>query len=126
MSRLEPDKNPHRLYRDKDHAIVAGVCAGIANYFGFNRKAVRIIFCFSFLFVWPVFIYLLLAILIPKKPEALYTSPEQENFWRGVSNAPSDIFGELRLRFRDQELRLQRMERYVTSREYEFDRELNS
>ena len=126
MSRLEPAKNPHKLYRDKENAMVAGVCAGIANYFGFNRCAVRVIFGFSMIFVWPVFIYLLLAILIPKKPEALYTSPEQENFWRGVSNAPSDIFGELRLRFRDQELRLQRMERYVTSREFEIDRELNA
>ena len=34
--------NPHRLYRDRDHAVLAGVCAGIAEYFGLNRKGVRI------------------------------------------------------------------------------------
>ena len=32
-------KNPHRLYRDKENAMIAGVCAGIAEYAGFNRKA---------------------------------------------------------------------------------------
>ncbi len=124
MSRLAPRKNPHRLYRDKQNGILAGVCAGLAHYFGFNRTAIRVVFGFSFLFIWPIVIYIILALTIPARPESLYESQEQENFWRGVSNAPRDIFGELRHRSRDLEMRLQRMEAYITSREFEIDREL--
>ena len=55
---------------------------------------------------------------------SLYQTQEQAEFWRGVSNAPSDVFGSLRHRFRELNLRLERMEAYVTSREFSIDREL--
>jgi len=38
MSDLYERKNPHRLYRDKDNAMLAGVCAGLASYFGLSLK----------------------------------------------------------------------------------------
>jgi len=41
-----------------------------------------------------------------------------------VSNAPSDVFGAMRHRFRELNVRLEKMEAYVTSREFEIDREL--
>ena len=41
MSDFYKHKNPHRLFRDKENAVLAGVCAGIADYFGFNRKGVQ-------------------------------------------------------------------------------------
>lgn len=34
----------HRLYRDENHKLLGGVCAGIANYFGIDRLVVRILF----------------------------------------------------------------------------------
>jgi phage shock protein C len=68
--------------------------------------------------------YIVLAIVLPVKPANLYETPEQAEFWRGVSNAPSDVFGSLRHRFRELSLRLERMEAYVTSKEFEIDREL--
>ena len=43
-------KNPHRLFRDKENAMLAGVCAGIADYFGFNRKGTRVVVALLFLF----------------------------------------------------------------------------
>ena len=61
---------------------------------------------------------------IPVKPADLYESEEQAVFWRGVSNAPSDVFGALSHRFRELNLRLEKMEAFVTSKEFEFDREL--
>jgi len=126
MSDLYERKNPHRLYRDKDHAIVAGVCAGLANYFGLNRKGLRLILAVSTLFFFPFVVpaYIVLAIILPTKPEDLYKDESQEKFWRGVSMAPSDVFSNLSHRFRELDLRLQKMEAYVTSREFEMDREL--
>lgn len=128
MSELYKRKNPHRLFRDKENAMLAGVCAGIAEYFGFNRKGVRLatvlVMLFPPFFAFVVVSYLVLAIVLPVKPGNLYASTEQADFWRGVSNAPSDLFGSLSHRFRELNLRLEKMEAFVTSREFEIDREL--
>ena len=125
MSRRRHRDNPHRLYRDKENARIAGVCAGIADYFGFNLTAIRLLTAFSMLFFWPIIIYVLLAFLLPVKPAELYENVEKADFWREVSIAPSDLFGELRHRFRDLELRLRSMEAFVTSKEFEIDHELS-
>ena len=37
-----PSLNPHRLYRDRDRARIAGVCAGLADYLGINPFLVRL------------------------------------------------------------------------------------
>jgi len=126
MSDLYERKNPHRLYRDKDNAILAGVCAGLANYFGLCRRGLRLIVAISTLFFFPFVVpaYIILAIILPTKPEDLYKDESQEKFWRGISMAPSDVFSNLSHRFRELDLRLQKMEAYVTSREFEMDREL--
>lgn len=126
MSELYERKNPHRLYRDKENAILAGVCAGLAGYFGLNRKGLRLIVGVSAVFFLPFVVpaYIILAIILPAKPEDLYKDENQENFWRGVSMAPSDVFSNLSHRFRELDLRLQKMEAHVTSREFDIDHEL--
>ena len=130
MSNFYKRQNPHRLFRDKENAMIAGVCSGIADYFGFNRKGTRV--ATALLFLFPPFIpfvivsYIILAIVLPAKPADLYENEEQAVFWRGVSNAPSDVFGALSHRFRELNLRLEKMEAFVTSKEFEFDRELGS
>jgi len=118
--------NPHRLYRDRDNALIAGVCAGLANYFGFNRRGLRLVVAISFLMFMPfVFIsYIVLAIVLPVKPKEVVVDQEKADFWRELSNAPADVFGHVRHRFRELDRRLQRMEAVVTSPEFEFDREL--
>ena len=126
MSDLYERKNPHRLYRDKDNAMLAGVCAGLASYFGLNRKGLRLIVAVSTLFFFPFVVpaYIILMIILPVKPQDLYQDEGQEKFWRGMSMAPTDVFSNLNHRFRELDLRLQKMEAYVTSREFEMDREL--
>lgn len=128
MNEFYKRKNPHRLFRDKQNAMLAGVCAGISEYAGLNRKGVRIatllLMLFPPFFMFIVISYVILAIVLPAKPEDLYESPEQAEFWRGVTNAPSDVFGALRHRFRELNIRLERMEAHVTSKEFEIDQEL--
>jgi len=128
MSNFYKRQNPHKLFRDKENAMLAGVCAGIADYFGFNRKGTRVA-TVLLLFLPPFFpfvvvSYIILAILLPVKPANLYETEDQAEFWRGVSNAPSDVFGSLSHRFRELSMRLERMEAFVTSKEFEIDREL--
>ncbi|MDH3903851.1 MAG: envelope stress response membrane protein PspC [Xanthomonadales bacterium] len=126
MSDLYERKNPHRLYRDKENAMLAGVCAGLADYFGLNRKGLRLIAAVSTLFFLPFMVpaYIVLAIILPTKPQDLYQDESQEKFWRGVSMAPTDVFSNLNHRFRELDLRLQKMETHVTSKEFDIDREL--
>jgi len=59
---------PTGLYRDPKHARIAGVCAGLADYFGVNRRGLRIaliiLSCVGFF--GPVLVgYVVLAILLP-------------------------------------------------------------
>jgi len=126
MSDLYERKNPHRLYRDKENAMIAGVCAGLAGYFGLSRIGLRLIVAVCTVFFFPFIVpaYIILAIILPVKPQDLYQDESQERFWRGMSMAPSDLFGNVSHRFRELDLRLQKMEAYVTSREFEMDREL--
>lgn len=126
MSDLYERRNPHRLYRDKDNALLTGVCAGLASYFGLNRKGLRVVVALGTIFFFPFVVpaYIILTLLLPVKPRNLYKDENQEKFWRDVSMAPSDVFGNLSHRFRELDLRLQKMEAYVTSKEFEMDREL--
>ena len=86
--------NPHRLYRNRENAMLAGVCAGLADYFGFNRKGVRIVVILGAIFFLPfvAVAYLVLALLLPVKPNEVNVDKEKAEFWRDVSNAPADVF----------------------------------
>ncbi|MFN4122167.1 MAG: PspC domain-containing protein [Flavobacteriales bacterium] len=56
-----------RLYRDPDDRILGGVCSGIANYFGFERTILRLIFALMAIFGGTgVILYIILWIVVPK------------------------------------------------------------
>jgi phage shock protein C len=107
----------HRLYRDPGHAIIAGVCAGIADYLGVERIVIRLGFVLALVFfiVPAALAYIVLALALPKRPPSLYRSEEEAAFWRGVATAPDDTLAGLRRRFGDMETRLREMERQVAS-----------
>ena len=114
----------YRLYRDTEHGLLAGVCAGIADYLGVERIVIRLAFVVALaLFIVPAALaYILLAIALPKRPPALYSSGEEAAFCRGVATAPDDTLAALRGRFSDLEARLRAMERQVTSSELDLRR----
>lgn len=56
------------LTRPRDRAVIAGVCAGLADRFGWNVTAVRLLFLLSCLLPGPQFvIYLVLWVLMPRR-----------------------------------------------------------
>lgn len=113
-----------RLWRDRDRGIIAGVCAGIADYIGAEPIVVRIIAVAGliFFFVPTAAAYLVLAVALRTKPPALYATRDEEKFWRGVNTAPADTFATLKAKFRDLEERLGQMESQVTSSDFELHR----
>ncbi len=67
-----PQPEKRRLYRSHDR-VIGGVCAGLAEYFGFNLTALRIIvFLFTFFGGLSLWVYIILWILIPNAPTTLY------------------------------------------------------
>ncbi|MGH4019476.1 MAG: PspC domain-containing protein [Pseudonocardiaceae bacterium] len=56
------------LVRPREGKVIAGVCAGLAERFGWNANAVRLLFVLSCLLPGPqVLIYLALWIIMPKR-----------------------------------------------------------
>jgi phage shock protein C len=113
-----------RLWRDPDHGVLAGVCAGLANYFGIERVAVRLAFVLGlvFFFVPAALGYVVLALALPKRPPALFKSGEEEAFWRGLATQPDDALRGLKRRFGDLEGRLRAMEGAVASPDFDLRR----
>ena len=57
------------LTRPQSDKVIAGVCAGIADRFGWNRTAVRLVFLLSCLLPGPQFLlYVVLWVIMPKRP----------------------------------------------------------
>jgi phage shock protein PspC (stress-responsive transcriptional regulator) len=59
------------LTRPTDGAMIAGVCAGLAERFGMKPNTVRLLFVLSCLLPGPQFvIYIVLWIIMPKRPSS--------------------------------------------------------
>ena len=57
------------LTRPQQGKVIAGVCAGLAQRFGWNANVVRLLFLLSCLLPGPQFlIYVVLWVVIPKAP----------------------------------------------------------
>jgi len=114
----------NRLYRDKQRGVIFGVCAGLADYFGFDLTAMRVLTVIGALFAFPIVCasYLVLGLMLPSKP---YSESEDVNdpLQRQVRSDPHDMLSSVRYRFRDLDARLQRLEKYVTSNRFQLDSE---
>lgn len=56
-----------RLFRDTDNAMLAGVAAGLANYFGIDVLIIRLLFIVAtFTVGWGILVYLVLWLLVPE------------------------------------------------------------
>jgi phage shock protein C len=118
------DPNPVRFYRDPDVGKIGGVCAGLAEYFGFDLALTRLLTVVAmFFFPTLLLVYFGLWWLLPEKPKLLYRDEDDREFWRGMRVSPAETLSEVRHRFRSADARLQRMERYVTSRNFRLDQE---
>ncbi len=110
-----------RFYRSSDQAILGGVCAGLASYFGFNLKATRFLVVLAFLFAMPMTIiaYVAAVILVPTAPSQAGDSQIRKS----VRYSPKQTMSDVRGRFKSLDRRLARLEKYITSSRYQLDRE---
>jgi len=85
-----PQPAVKKLYRDTDHAMIAGVCVGLSHFLDIDARWVRLIaFATIFLGGSGILAYIVLWIMIPKaatKSEKLFMRGEEANL-RGFANS---------------------------------------
>lgn len=111
--------------RNADRAVLGGVCAGLADYFGFNLRATRILAVIAFFMAMPmtVLAYIGTLLLVPIESLNGRTSRLDAEFKRMLRSSPTQTMGDVRGRFQALDRRLGRLEKYVTSSRYQLDRE---
>ena len=131
-------KSSRRFYRDRDRAILGGVCAGLATYLGFNLKVTRILAFIAFLTAMPVAIiaYLAAVFLIPSESHGDHDVAavgyyrrrkrrEAKEDKRNVESPKSLIADDINRRCESLDERLKRLEKHITSKRYQLDQELS-
>ncbi|MEM7611258.1 MAG: envelope stress response membrane protein PspC [Pseudomonadota bacterium] len=121
------DYGERRFFRDTRNGKVSGVCAGIADYFGFSVTVTRVLAVFALIFGTAVtlFMYFGLTLLIPAKPTAPeQPRPEQRAFRHSLRAAPRATMTDVKRSLLRIDTRLAKLERYVTSPRYNLDREI--
>jgi phage shock protein C len=136
-----------QLYRDPSRGKIAGVCAGLADYLGWETWLVRILVVSGVLFGMPflVMIYVAAWFILDKKPANMSQHGEQihgshqskantsnldasikvkARIWQS-GEPPKQAFHDIRRKFNGLETQLRIMERYVTSPEFSLSREIN-
>lgn len=144
------------LYRDPKAGKVAGVCAGLAEYFNVEIWLVRIVTITAFLLTTGPFVfvsYVAAWLILDKKPEGVdelsnayvpsgaqshgfsgkgyknnTSNPEKVSVKAKVWQAgmpPKQAFVNIQQRFIRSENRLRKLESYVTSNEFQLNREIN-
>lgn len=126
-----------KLKRDTESGKIAGVCAGIAQFFGWEIWVVRILAVAGFLFSGPLFFfgYIALWIILEKKSkgagfsqqfaqkEPVHIEIKSSIYQKG--EAPKAAFREIKAAFDELETRLRRLERHVTSKQFTVERQIN-
>ena len=107
-----------RFYRDKRHGKLMGVCAGIADYTGFDVNLVRVCFLASVFMSGGGIVpfYFIAGWMTPTKPrEFEHADREEAQFWQGVRASPTRTARNIRSQFKDIDRRLADIESYVTT-----------
>ena len=107
-----------RFYTDKANSKWLGVCAGIADYTGFDITLVRVAMVVLTVITQGLMLiaYIAAGIFAPKKPYDLYGTPDDQKFWQGVRTNTRRSTTEVRSKFRELDRRLADIETHYTSR----------
>lgn len=117
-----------KFYRNRDRAMVAGVCSGLADYFGFNLKVTRILAVVSLIMASLVTLvaYFGVVLLVPAASGGGRDPRYDPEFRKAVRSAPRQTLSDVKRRFQSLDSRLARLERYVTSSRFNLDQEFRN
>ena len=133
------------FYRSTDRAVLGGVCAGVADYFGFNLCVLRFLAIIAFVCAMPmaVIAYLAVVFLIPARsgtgqeraPRPRRKTRRERKFERKQARrearqqeyaVPNEAAIEVRDKCQSLDKRLAELEKHITSSRYQLDREIRN
>ena len=133
-----------RFTRNADKACLGGVCAGFADYFGFDLRVTRLLVVIAF-FVAPLLtllIYMAIVLLVPAESNGSRLGRQGRVCGRAdrrgrrrmsrrqkrqaAEEAERELADEIVQRCRSLDERLASIEKYVTSARYDLDREFRN
>lgn len=114
-----------RFYRDPHHGKLMGVCAGVADHFGCDATLIRILAIIALFWFGALTLvaYLILGFMLPARSATPCVGDIDEEYRRGARHSADGTFRDMRHRHREPDMKLQRMEGYVTSSRYDLDRQ---
>jgi len=120
--------NSPRLYRDGERGVILGVCAGMAEYFGLPVGRVRLLAALPLLFpplAIPVLLgYLVLGFMLPLRPPELPLGEAAEAFRNALRESPEQAFLLIEQYLKRSRRRVERLEAYVSSSEFDLYRRM--
>ncbi len=126
---MRDEYRKRRFYRDRRNGRIAGVCAGLADYFGFDVTITRLLAIVA-LFVAPpvtLMLYFGLVVLVPAADlEGEIPQPERRAFRQELRSSPATTVTDVKRTLLRLDSRLARLERYVTSSQFELDRKIRN
>jgi len=121
-------RRSQKLYRSRN-GVILGVCKGLADYFDFNVFWIRVI-CVVLLFLsglWPIFgIYILASLIMKPEPVRPIETEAEQEFYDSYVSSRQNAAQRLKRRYKNLERRIHRLEDSVTSREFDWDRRMNT
>ena len=66
-----------KMYRSKSDRMIAGVCAGVAEYLNIDPTVVRVIWAIACFGTLGILAYIACALIIPEKPDNTIIDAEQ-------------------------------------------------
>jgi phage shock protein C len=116
------------LYRSR-RGIIFGVCRGLAEYMNVSVFWTRVVALALLLLsgLWPILgLYILGAVLMKPEPVVPLENDQDREFYNSYTSSRTMALQRLKGAFDHLDRRVQRMENVVTSREYDWERRLNS
>ena len=131
---MSDNEQVKQLYRIPAQGKIAGVCAGLAERFDVETWLVRVAVASAFFLGGSGFIFLMYIaawFMLDKKPAHLHSNHGgldhkisiKSKVWQ-PGQPPQEAFKEVKKQFRQIELRLRKVETYVTSSEFNLSREI--
>lgn len=123
-----PYEPTRRLYRSR-RGMIFGVCRGLADYSGvpaFWIRLAAVVILLGTGFFPAIAGYVVIAIVMKPEPALPFTSAEDEEFYGSYTSSRSAALQRLKRTMDRLDSRIRRMENVVTSREYDWERRLNS
>ena len=65
-----------KLYRSKSNRMIAGVCAGVAEYLNIDPTVIRVIWAIACFGTLGILAYIACALIIPEKPDSTIIDAE--------------------------------------------------